>query len=98
MKLDECKDLKIGDCIKVKGLCDYLYEATIVAFEYKAVKYKYLDSPDMEPKKAMYYDIIGKINEDELQAFKKEQERVKKIKPMKCPDCRKPIEKCKCTE
>lgn len=98
MKLEDCQELKIGDKVKVKGICDSENPAVIVKFDYKAIWYRYLGDEAMEPKKAMYYDIIGEMTEEEIKSAEEENKRAKNFKMPKCPDCKKPIDKCKCTE
>lgn len=98
MTLEECGVLKIGDNIKIKSAGGMETPVAIVRFDYKAVMYKYIDSPEMEPRKAMYYDIISKMTEEETKSYWDEIKAAKKFKMPKCPDCKKPIDKCKCTE
>ena len=99
MKLEECAILKIGDKIMVRGICDMGLPSEIVQFDYKAAIVKDLWSPDREPKKYMYYDIIRVMNSTDLKELEEENNKSKKpFKMPKCPDCKKPIDKCKCKD
>jgi hypothetical protein len=99
MKLEECSVLKIGDKIMIKGLSDSECPAQITHFDYKAAIVKDLWSPEREPKKVMYYDIIRIMTDTDLKELEAENERAKKpIKMPRCPDCKKPIDKCKCID
>jgi len=98
MKLEECSSLKIGDKIMITGLSDSECPAQIVRFDYKAAIVKDLWSPEKEPKKVMYYDIIRVMTDADMKELEAENKRAKNFKMPKCPDCKKPIDKCKCEE
>lgn len=99
MKLEECAVLKIGDKIIIKGMRDMELPSEIVQFDYKAVIVKDLYSSEREPKKYMYYDVLRVMNDEDLKKLEEENNRaMKPFKMPKCPDCKKPIDKCKCTE
>jgi hypothetical protein len=99
MKLDECGSLKIGDKIMVDRGFGTPNPAEIVRFDYKAAIVKNLWNPEEAPEKVMYYNIVRVMTDADIKELEAENERAKKpVKMPKCPDCKKPIDKCKCEE
>lgn len=98
MKLEECSALKIGDKVFVNGICNNKLPVEIVTFGYKAINYRYIGSTSEDLYKAYYYEIERLMTEEEVKAELDEIKRCKNIKVSKCPDCKKPIDKCKCVE